>query len=118
MSERIESYGAFFLFYLREHARPLTRALHYAAAFASLAVLFYGLVIGPLWLVLLMPLAGYGLAWFAHFFIEKNRPATFQYPGWSLISDYVMTWLWLTGRLGPWLDKAGVARSKAPAHQR
>ncbi|GEQ99043.1 membrane protein [Iodidimonas gelatinilytica] len=118
MSERIETYGEFFLYYLREHARPTTRALHYLAAFSALGVLMYGLIFGPLWIALLMPVAGYGPAWIAHFFIEKNRPATFTYPGWSLISDYVMTALWLTGKLGRWLDKAGVPHKGRMAAQR
>lgn len=118
MAERIETYGAFFLYYLREHSKPATRAFHYAAAFLSLGVLFYGLVIGPWWIALFMPLAGYGPAWIAHFFIEKNRPATFRYPLWSLLSDYVMTALWLSGGLGRWLKRAGVGQKDDVAYQR
>ncbi|GAB4572957.1 MAG: DUF962 domain-containing protein [Rhodothalassiaceae bacterium] len=111
MSNRIETYDEFYLYYLREHRKPLTRLLHYIAAFASLSVALYALIFGPLIALLLVPVAGYGPAWIGHFFIEKNRPATFQYPGWSLISDYVMTWHWLTGRLSGWLRRAGVVPS-------
>ncbi len=118
MAENIETYGEFFLYYLGEHRRPATRALHYVAAFASLGVLLYGLAVGPWWIALFTPLAGYGSAWIAHFFIERNRPATFRYPLWSLLSDYVMTALWVSGQLGPWLDRAGVDRKSSVLLQR
>ena len=63
---------------------------------------------GELWLLPVALAAGYGPAWIAHFFVEKNRPATFTHPFWSLISDYRMAWSWMTGRLGTELAKAGV----------
>jgi len=115
MAERLRSYDEFFSYYLREHAEPATRAFHYVAAFASLGCLLYGILAGPWWIALLAPLAGYGPAWISHAFIERNKPATFTYPGWSLISDYRMTWLWMTGRLGPHLERAGVTGERPPA---
>jgi hypothetical protein len=61
-----------------------------------------------LWLLAGAPLLGYGFAWYAHFFVEGNRPATFGHPFWSLAADYRMLWLVLTGRMGAELEKLGI----------
>ena len=107
---RYTTFAAFWPFYLREHARPGTRALHYIGTSLVVALGVAALATGK-WLLLLgMPLAGDFFAWIAHFGHEKNRPATFTYPLWSLIADFRMFFLWITGRLGPELDRAGVNR--------
>ena len=76
----IATYADFWPYYLQEHARPSTRAIHYVGtALATLRVLGW-LVSGNLWFVLAAVLSGYAFAWIGHFAIEKNRPATFTYP--------------------------------------
>lgn len=106
-ADRFTSFTEFYPYYLQEHAQPLCRSLHYVGTTLTFCLLAVALFNNPLWLAGI-PLAGYGFAWVAHFFIEKNRPATFTYPWWSLKGDYKMYFSWLTGRLPEQLRAAGV----------
>jgi hypothetical protein len=94
-----QTYEEFWPHYLAEHSRPATRWLHAAGTLAAVALLVFFAATGRwLWLpVALVP--GYGLAWVGHFFVERNRPATFAHPWWSFVSDFRMLWLLATGRL-------------------
>ncbi len=105
---RITTYREFWPFYLGEHTKPATRAWHFTGTGLSTLFLVLAGVTLNAWFLPAALVSGYGPAWIGHFFVEKNQPATFKYPLWSLVSDYRMTWTWLTGRLGPELEKAGV----------
>ena len=87
---RITSFAEFWPHYLREHARPATRALHYAGTSLVLLLLVIALWTGHPLLFVAMPVAGYFFAWVGHFAFEKNRPATFRHPVYSLMGDWVM----------------------------
>ncbi|MEN3746119.1 DUF962 domain-containing protein [Sphingomonas sp. HF-S3] len=108
-SAPVRRYAEFWPHYLREHARAETRMLHYLGTTLTLVFVAVAVRWGGWWWAL-VPIAGYGFAWTAHFAVEKNRPATFTHPLWSLVSDYRMFLLWISGRLGPHLDRAGVPR--------
>lgn len=111
MAREYQSFADFWPFYLREHSRPATRALHYVGTTLVVAIALFAILTGRWAWLLAIPLAGYGFAWLAHFRVERNRPATFTYPIWSLAADFRMWALWLSGRLGGELERAGVRRS-------
>ncbi|WP_044559507.1 DUF962 domain-containing protein [Azospirillum sp. B4] len=106
--QRIATYGAFWPFYLGEHAKPATRAWHFVGTGLVLAVLAAGVVTGDWRLFAISPVCGYFFAWVSHFFVEHNRPATFTYPLWSLISDFRMFFLFVGGRLGAELRRYNI----------
>ena len=108
MADKITSFAEFWPHYLREHANPATRMLHYIGTTLVVGLGLYAVTTGRYWFFVAMPLAGYGFAWASHMLVERNRPATFTYPRWSLAADFKMWALWLTGRLGPHLAAAGV----------
>jgi hypothetical protein len=110
----IASYREFWPFYLREHSKPETRLWHIIGTGAASILLVAALLSFSYQLFLGALIAGYGPAWFAHFLVEKNRPATFRHPIWSLVSDYRMAGAWLTGSLGHELERAGVAHTEPP----
>ena len=115
MADRKASYAEFWLFYLQEHARPETRAFHYVGTALVIAIVVFA-ILTQRWLWLLaMPVAGYFFAWVSHVFVERNRPATFTHPLWSLISDFRMFFLWSFGRLRPELENAGITARSSPA---
>jgi hypothetical protein len=106
MSDRIHTYAEFWPFYLREHSKPVTRWLHYVGTSVGSMIGLFAAMQGRPLLVPAALVAAYGMAWIGHFGFEKNRPASFKYPLWSLISDYRMLGLMVVGQLGPHLERA------------
>ena len=110
--DEMKTFEEFWPFYVREHSRAGTRALHAAGTLASTALLLALAATGRWrWLPFAL-VAGYGPAWVAHFFVEHNRPATFKHPLWSLVGDYKMVALMLAGRMD---EEVARARSEAGA---
>ena len=100
MSERYTNFRDFYPFYLGEHRNPTCRRLHFIGSSLVLLTLVGVLATGRWWGFWLMPLFGYGFAWVGHYFFEKNRPATFIHPLYSLMGDWVMYRDILIGRIG------------------
>jgi hypothetical protein len=90
--ERYSTFREFYPFYLSEHSNRTCRRLHFAGSVLVIAIIAFAALNRDARWLLLAPLAGYGFAWIGHFFFEKNRPATFAYPLYSLAGDWVMFW--------------------------
>jgi hypothetical protein len=109
MSQRYQSFREFWPFYLSEHANPLNRRLHFVGTTLNNLTVLGALATGHYAWLLLGPVFGYGFAWIGHFGVEHNRPATFTYPLWSLMGDYRMYGMMLTGKLWGPPDRARTA---------
>ena len=97
--DRFSSFAEFYPFYLEEHSDARCRALHYIGSTCVLLLLAYAVTSANLRSLLMLPVIGYGFAWVGHFAFEHNKPATFQYPVYSFIGDWVMYKDFLTGQL-------------------
>jgi len=93
------SFREFYPFYLGEHSDVNCRRMHFAGSTLVLAVVAFAVITRHLAWLWLVPVAGYGFAWVGHFVFEKNRPATFRHPLYSLMGDWVMYWDVLRGRV-------------------
>lgn len=108
MPRPIRSYRDFWPFYLEEHSKPLTRILHYVGSVLAILLIALAITLPSWWLLLPVPIVGYGFAWVAHFGIERNQPATFTYPLWSLMSDFRMLFTWLGGGMSGEMRKYNI----------
>jgi hypothetical protein len=98
MEKKYKTLQQFYPYYLEEHQNSTCRILHFIGTGLVLLILIAALISGNyIWLISI-PLVGYGFAWVGHFFFEKNKPATFQYPIFSLASDFILFFDLLTGK--------------------
>lgn len=104
--KKYKSFWSFYPYYLTEHGDKKNRMLHFTGTAILIILVIASIVLQKWWMLILVPICGYGFAWFGHFFIEKNKPATFTYPLYSLGSDFVMFWHILTGQIQKKLEEA------------
>jgi hypothetical protein len=99
MQKKYQSFEEFYPFYLSQHEEQTCRRLHFVGSGLIVLLLAYIMLTGKWMLFLLVPVLGYGFAWAGHFFFEHNKPATFTYPVYSLMGDWVMFKDILTGKI-------------------
>lgn len=97
-TKKYQSFKEFYPFYLSEHANTTSRLLHFIGTALVFFILGWAIYTQVWWRLALIPLVGYGFAWVGHFFFEKNKPATFQYPLYSLGSDFKLFFELLIGK--------------------
>jgi hypothetical protein len=98
-NQSFKSFSDFYPFYLNEHRNKISKLVHFIGTCGIIILLLIVATTGRLNLLWFVPICGYGFAWIGHFFFEKNRPATFKYPFYSLRGDFLMFWHLLTGQL-------------------
>lgn len=90
MSKQYKTFKEFYPFYLSQHQDLVCRRLHYLGSTIIVVLLINTFINQQWWQLVGLPVIGYGFAWIGHFMFEKNRPATFTYPLYSLLGDWVM----------------------------
>ncbi|WP_411823900.1 Mpo1-like protein [Leptospira sp. 'Mane'] len=107
---KFDKFSDFYLFYLTQHRNPTCRLFHAIGTSLVIVSLFHVLYTGHWERILLLPIFGYGFSWIGHFGFERNKPAAFRHPFYSLASDFVMNWHIWTGQLRKY-----IARSESQA---
>jgi hypothetical protein len=102
---KIDNYAEFWDFYVSEHREPLNRTLHFIGTAGAILLLVFFISRGVWFYFPLCLIIGYGFSWVGHFFVEKNKPASFQYPLWSFISDYKMLWFMMSGKMNSEVER-------------
>lgn len=97
--KKFQNFKEFYSFYLNEHTNSVCRTLHFIGTCFVIALLLVTSILQEYRILLICPIIGYSFAWVGHFYYEKNKPATFIYPLYSFIGDFVMFWQLLTGKL-------------------
>ncbi len=105
--DRFKTFDEFWPYYVREHSTPGCRLLHFIGSTSGVACLIATIITGQLWFIPAGVALGYGFAWVGHFFVEHNKPATFQYPLWSFIGDWKMWRIMLIGRMNEEIERIG-----------
>ncbi len=99
MAAQFERFSDFYPYYLSEHSNRTCRRLHFTGSALALGWLLAAILYLNPWFLLAALVSGYGLAWIGHFYFEKNQPATFRHPWYSLMGDCRMFWDILRGRI-------------------
>jgi hypothetical protein len=90
MANRINSLKEFYPYYLEEHQNPTSRLLHFIGTGIVILLFLIAMITSSYIYLIFIPIVGYGFAWVGHFYFEKNKPATFKYPLYSLASDFLL----------------------------
>jgi hypothetical protein len=106
MNRKFHSFSEFYPYYLLNHQNRTCRALHILGTLCVFVLLFVGFYTQNWIYFILIPICGYGFAWTGHFFFEKNEPAAFTHPLYSLRADFVMFFNFIGGKLASNIDKA------------
>jgi len=109
-SELFATFAQSWPYYVSEHRRPVTRALHFIGSTLVLATATTAVVTGRPWLLLATPILGYGFAWLGHFGFERNKPATFKHPVYSFLADWVMYGKILSGTMRAEVERVTAKR--------
>jgi hypothetical protein len=107
-------FAEFWPLYVVAHSQPLTRAFHSVGTLAGWAILIAAIVLRRPWLIVAAFVVPYALAWFSHFFVEHNRPASFGHPLWSWLADQKMVAMILAGRMGKELERCSAMQGSTP----
>lgn len=88
--KEFKDFKEFYPFYLSQHQNPMCKRMHFAGTLLVCLCLLTTLITRNFYWLILLPVLGYSFAWVGHFVFEKNKPATFKHPFYSLLGDFVL----------------------------